>query len=46
MDRFTVDFPVEVFPYTVEELANPIACQAMRTGIVLFERSEANKTSH
>jgi predicted nucleotidyltransferase len=42
LDRFALDFPVEVFPYTVEELENPIAWQAMRTGIVLFERSDAS----
>ncbi|MCL6557382.1 MAG: nucleotidyltransferase domain-containing protein [Firmicutes bacterium] len=37
-ERFVVDFPVEVFPYTQKELNNAIALKAMKKGIVLFER--------
>ncbi|RJX16849.1 MAG: nucleotidyltransferase domain-containing protein [Ammonifex sp.] len=37
-DKFLLDFPVEVFPFTIEELNNPIAQEAMKKGIVLFER--------
>jgi predicted nucleotidyltransferase len=29
---------VDVFPYTVDELDNPVAVTAIRTGRVLFER--------
>lgn len=36
--RFTLDFPVEVFPYTKKELNNPVASQAIKSGLVLFER--------
>ena len=36
--RFEIDFPVEVFPYTVEELDIPIVREAERRGIVLYER--------
>jgi predicted nucleotidyltransferase len=37
-ERFVVDFPVEVFPFTQKELSSPIAVEAVRKGIVLFER--------
>jgi len=43
--KFSLDFPVEIFPYTEKELDNPLACQAMRTGITLFERSKANRNT-
>jgi predicted nucleotidyltransferase len=46
LEKFSLDFPVEIFPYTEAELDNPVACQAIRTGITLFERSEADKTAH
>lgn len=46
LDRFALDFPVEVFPYTEEELENPIACQAMRSGITLFERARESSQEH
>jgi predicted nucleotidyltransferase len=39
LEKFPLDFPVEIFPYTEAELGNPVACQAMPTGITLFERS-------
>jgi predicted nucleotidyltransferase len=42
LEKFSLDFPVEIFPYTEKELDNPLACQAMRTGIILFERPKAN----
>ena len=42
LEKFTIDFPMEAFPYTEEEMNNSFASQAMRTGITLFERSKAN----
>ena len=36
--KFSLDFPTEVFPYTEKELSNPVASEAIRKGIVLFER--------
>jgi len=36
--KFPLDFPVEIFPYTEKELSNPIASEAMRKGVTLFER--------
>lgn len=39
LSRFDVDFPVEVFPYTVAELDNPVAREALATGVRLFSRS-------
>jgi len=35
---FDLGIAVDVFPYTVDELDNPVAKIAMRTGKVLFER--------
>lgn len=40
-ERFSLGFPVEVFPYTEKELDCPIAVQAMKTGTVLFQRRES-----
>lgn len=37
-DRFSVDFPAEVFPYTEKELNSPIALEAVKSGVTLFER--------
>jgi len=37
-EKFSLDFPVEVFPYTEKELNNPIALNAIEKGITLFER--------
>jgi len=34
--KFDLDFPVEVFPYTVDELDNPLAQEALSTGMKLF----------
>ncbi len=38
--KFLLDFPVEIFPYTEKELNNPIAQDAVKKGITLFERKE------
>jgi predicted nucleotidyltransferase len=43
LEEFSLDFPVEIFPYTEAELDNPVGCHAMRTGITLFERSGADR---
>jgi len=45
LEKFSLDFPVEVFPYTEKELDSPLASQAMRTGITLFERSGADENT-
>lgn len=37
-EKFVLDFPFEVFPYTVKEQDNPLVQEAMRRGIVLFHR--------
>lgn len=37
-EKFSLDFPIEVFPYTEKELNNPIALEAIAKGITLFER--------
>jgi predicted nucleotidyltransferase len=37
-EKFALDFPTELFPYTEEELTNPIAADALKKGITLFER--------
>lgn len=37
-ERFSIDFPVELFPYTKKELNNPIVQEAVKRGITLFER--------
>ncbi|MDI6719358.1 MAG: hypothetical protein QMD46_07100 [Methanomicrobiales archaeon] len=33
-----VPFPIEVFPFTVDELDSPLAREALMRGIVLFSR--------
>lgn len=38
VERFSLDFPLEVFPYTENELHNPIAQTALETGMFLYER--------
>ncbi len=38
LEKFSLDFPVEIFPYTEKELNNPIAIEAMKNGFTLFER--------
>lgn len=37
--KIHIDFPVDIFPYTRDELCTPLAQEAMKRGIVLFERS-------
>jgi len=39
--RFAVGFPVEVFPYTLDELDVPLARHALEKGTVLFERQSS-----
>ena len=36
-EKFSLGFPIEVFPYTEKELDCPIAVQAMKSGTVLFD---------
>ncbi len=36
LQKFSINFPVEVFPYTVNEV-NPLVEEALKKGIVLFE---------
>ena len=38
-ERFALDFPIEVFPYTEKELNTPIAQKAVKKGITLFKRA-------
>ncbi len=38
LKRFSLNFPLEVFPYTENELHNPIAQSALKNGIILYER--------
>ena len=37
-EKLSLDFPTEVFPYTEQELNNPLALEAIRKGVILFER--------
>lgn len=37
LQKFSINFPVEVFPYTIKE-RNPLVEEALKKGIVLFER--------
>mgnify|MGYP001123227070 CR=1 FL=1 len=37
-EKLSLDFPTEVFPYTEQELDNPLALEAIRKGVILFER--------
>jgi len=37
-EKFSLGFPIEVFPYTEKELDCPIAVEALKTGTVLFDR--------
>jgi predicted nucleotidyltransferase len=36
--KFALDFPLEVFPYTEKEQDNPMVREAVKRGITLFER--------
>ena len=37
-ERLSLHFPTEVFPYTEQELNNPLALEALRKGVILFQR--------
>ena len=37
-EKFFLDFPLEVFPYTEKEQDNPMVREAVKRGITLFER--------
>jgi len=37
-EKFVLDFPLEVFPYTDKEQDNPMVREAVKRGITLFER--------
>lgn len=39
LEKFDLGFPVEVFPYTVAELSNPVAREALAKGIRLYASS-------
>jgi predicted nucleotidyltransferase len=39
-EKFPLNFPVEIFPYTKKELNNPLAQDAIKKGITLFKREE------
>ena len=39
LEKFDIGFPVDVFPYTVDELDTPLAKSALKRGTVLFERT-------
>jgi len=47
-EKFSLGFPIELFPYTEKELDCPIAVQAMKSGTVLFDRrkSEPKNLEH
>uniref|UniRef100_A0A7V4TJJ9 Nucleotidyltransferase domain-containing protein n=1 Tax=Candidatus Caldatribacterium saccharofermentans TaxID=1454753 RepID=A0A7V4TJJ9_9BACT len=45
LTRIRLGFPVDVFPYTRDELHVPLAKEALRTGIVLFARKRAQDGS-
>jgi hypothetical protein len=36
--KFWVDCPIELYPYTEEELPTPLVQEALKKGITLFER--------
>lgn len=37
-EKIKINFPVEIFPYTEKEINHPIVQEAMKKGIILFER--------
>ena len=39
-EKLSLDFPVEIFPFTENELDNPIAIEAIKKGLTVFERSD------
>ncbi|MBA5942623.1 MAG: nucleotidyltransferase domain-containing protein [Methanophagales archaeon] len=38
-EKFSLDFPLEIFPYTEKELNIPVVMEAVKKGIPLFERN-------
>ena len=42
IEKYSLDFPVDIFSYTEKELNNniPIALEAVKNGVTLFERQE------
>lgn len=42
-ERFSINFPIEVFPFTLKESDNPIVKKALENGIILFERKISNR---
>jgi len=38
VEKFSIDFPVEIFPFTIEESDNSIVKEALENGVILFER--------
>jgi predicted nucleotidyltransferase len=40
-EKFSLDYPTEVFPYTQKEADCPMVVQALKRGIVLFRRGES-----
>ncbi len=39
-EKFKVRFPVQVFPYTTKELEAPVAREAIKKGITLYEKQK------
>ncbi|MEM2958231.1 MAG: nucleotidyltransferase domain-containing protein [Candidatus Jordarchaeaceae archaeon] len=44
VEKFQIDFPVEVFPYTLEELEVPLVRGALSKGIILYEKGTQSKS--
>jgi len=40
LEKFEVGFPVDVFPYTIAEIQNPVVKDVMERGIILFKRNK------
>ena len=38
LEKMSVGFPVDVFPYTEDESKNPIVKEAMSKGMILYEK--------
>jgi predicted nucleotidyltransferase len=37
-EKLSLDFPIEIFPYTEQELNNPLVLEAIKNGVIIFER--------
>lgn len=44
-EKFSLDFPIEVFPYTEKELDCPMVLEAMKSGTILFQRRKSEPTT-